>query len=220
MGEIDFVTTGRTDLTEYARERGLLTGSRLDHITEYENEGIDVRFIDMHWEDPDIEKLVSKCKRHKPDYAIAGDYSRDTDNTHLVNETADRLKNHCDNVIVVPKVESHLDNIPSYALVGYSTPSEYEGTDIGLRRYIDIDNDIHILGGTPHKQFEIIGKIWVDNVQSADSNSIHKAATMGSKYWKPDFPRWVKIDGDNAVERAYRRSVDNVIKSISIRGLF
>jgi len=207
---IDLITTGRPDLTEYAERHGYLRGARLDKLGEYEARGISVDFLDMHWKDPKPDLLLEKAAEHEPKYVVAGDYLRDRDNYVEVNERADELQNYAENVIVVPKSPGDLAFVPENAVIGYSYPTDYGGTDIPVWDYRSMDQDIHVLGGTPHGQLEALRHLGEDLVISMDTNSHHKAATIGAKAWYPDRPHWRKMEGENAVEDAYRASVQNL----------
>lgn len=218
MGNVDIITTGRVDLTAYAAGKGYLRGARLDKADRYANHGVSVDFLDMNWNDPDPDKLIQCAEEHQPKYVVAGDYLRDENNIDKVNNRASQLRGIADNVIVVPKSRGDIQHIPEWCVVGYSVPTEYGGTDIPLREYTTLPNQIHVLGGTPHRQFEIVGHLWLDNVCSIDGNSIHKAATIGAKSWHPAVPHWRKVDGKDAVERAYRESVDNLRAAYTARG--
>jgi hypothetical protein len=216
---IDLITSGRVDLTAYAGRQGFLRGARLDKSHRYYQHGVCVDFLDMDWNAPAPEALLEAAKRHRPRYTVAGDYLRDSNNIGRVNERAERLREYADNVIVVPKSPGDLRCVPEWCVVGYSVPTEYGGTDIPLREYRDISQQIHVLGGTPPRQFEIIGKLWVDAVYSVDGYSIHKAATIGAKSWHPGTPHWRKLCGPYAVERAYCLSVRNLIRAYRSRGI-
>lgn len=222
MPSVDIITTGRPDLTAYAEEYGYLRGTRLDDEPRYRREGVRVDFLDVHWEDPDFDALLEAAEWHEPKYAIAGDYLRDEDNVALVNDRADQLREHAENVIVVPKTPGDIDHVPEWCVVGYSTPSVYEGTDIPLRNYRETSHDIHILGGTPHQQHDLLGRLWLENVRSMDCNSHHKAATIGAKAWYAASPHWRKIGPEgmeNAVTEAYKTSVVNLHTDHQRRGL-
>jgi hypothetical protein len=219
MGKVDLITSGRVDLTAYAGEKGYLRGARLDKADRYERCGVAVDFLDMDWNDPDPDKLIRAAKEHRPKYVVAGDYLRDEDNAERVNDRAQKLREYAENVIVVPKSPGDLSHVPEWCVVGYSVPTEYGGTDIPLREYRDITQPIHVLGGTPHRQFDIVGRLWLDSVCSVDGNSIHKAATIGAKAWHPDVPRWRKVNGEDAIERAYKRSIDNLHAEHTARGM-
>lgn len=218
MAQVDIITSGRVDLTAYAGRKGYLRGARLDKAGQYANHGVAVDFLDMDWNNPDPEGLLAAAKSHRPRYVVAGDYLREEDNTERVNDRARRLREYADNVIVVPKSPGDFAHVPEWCVVGYSVPTEYGGTDIPLREYLSLPNQIHVLGGTPHRQFDVVSQLWLDNVCSIDGNSIHKAATIGAKAWHPAVPHWRKVDGENAVERAYKQSVDNLRATHTARG--
>jgi hypothetical protein len=218
MGKVDLITSGRVDLTAYAAEKGYLRGARLDKADRYKRCDVYVDFLDMDWNDPDPDKLIMAAEQHRPKYVVAGDYLRDEDNTDRVNDRARRLREYAKNVIVVPKSPGDFQHVPEWCVVGYSVPTEYGGTDIPLREYVGLENQIHVLGGTPHRQFDVVGHLWLDNVCSIDGNSIHKAATIGSKAWHPEVPHWRKVNGDDAVERAYKQSVNNLYAEHVARG--
>lgn len=213
----DIITTGRPDLTAYAAEFGYLRGTRLDDEPRYRRAGVRVDFVDVPLEGPDYEALLEAAAWHGPRYVVAGDY--DGSNYEAVNERARELRQHAGNVIVVPHESGDLQHVPEWCVIGYSTPSDYAATEIPLRRYRDAPQEIHILGGTPHQQHRLLGRLWVENVVSMDCNSHHKAATIGAKAWYPDDPHWRKVDGKNAVEKSYRIAVRNLHEEHERRGL-
>lgn len=215
MGRIDIITTGRPDLTAYAGDHGYLRGARLDKEARYRRAGVEVDFLDMHWEEPDFGHLLDAAEWHRPKYAIGGDY--DGENYETVHDRARRLRELADNVIVVPHEPGEVERVPEWCVVGYSVPSAYAGTDAPVWEYRD--RDVHILGGTPHGQLELLDYLGRDTVVSMDCNSHHKAATIGAKAWHPVPPHWRKVDGEDAVERAYRRAVDNLAAEHQQRGL-
>lgn len=211
---VDIITTGRPDLTAYAAGYGYLRGTRLDDEPRYRGRDVRVDFLDVHWEDPDFGALVAAAEWHRPKYAIAGDY--DGSNYDTVHDRAGRLREHAENVIIVPHAPGEVETVPEWCLVGYSTPSAYAGTDAPIWEYRG--RDVHILGGTPHQQLELLAYLDED-VVSMDCNSHHKAATIGAKAWHPESPHWRKVNGENAVERAYRRAVDNLHEEHRRRGI-
>lgn len=220
MPSVDVITTGRPDLTAYAEEYGYLRGTRLDDEPRYRRKGVRVDFLDLHWEDPDWGGLLEAAEWHEPKYAIAGDY--DGSNYETINDRARQLAEYAENVIVVPHEDGDLEHAPEWCVVGYSTPSEYAGTDIPIRQYRETSHDLHILGGTPHEQHRLLGRLWVENVVSMDCNSHHKAATIGAKAWHPARPHWRKLGPENlpnAVEQAYKLSVTNLHQEHRRRGI-
>jgi len=209
----DLITTGRPDLTAFAERYGYLRGARLDKLGEYETRNISVDFIDMHWEDPDFPAHLKACKRHRPKYAVAGDY--DGENFERVHDRARQLRECVGNVIVVPHSPGEVPRVPEWCVVGYSSPSEYAGTTAPVWEYRG--RDVHILGGTPHQQLEILAYLG-DDVVSLDCNSHHKAATIGAKAWYSESPHWRKVEDEQAVETAYQISVENMHQDHQQRG--
>lgn len=202
----DVIATARPELTDISERYGYLTGSRLDNLPPYESKGIDVDFIDMNWKNPRPKELIAACRRHNPKYAVAGDYDESGSSVDTVNERSQILLDHADNVIVVPKRSGEVEKVPPNCIVGYSVPTEYGGTKANIDEYRG--RDIHLLGGTPHKQITLTDRFG-DDVVSIDGNSYLKAATIGNKYWTKDPPRWklVKWTKEDRVKLAYENSV-------------
>lgn len=205
----DLITTGRPDLTTIAAEYGWLRGSRLDDVGRYEKRDVELDFIDLHWEDPKPEELLEAAMRHRPKYAIAGDY--DGQNYDEINERAAQLRQYAENVIVVPHEPGEVNRVPDWAIVGYSTPTKYAGTDAPVWEYYD--RDVHILGGKVDQVQELYGYLG-DEIVSIDMNSYHRAATEFAKWWGKSSPSWNKLATptarpENAV-RAYENSLLNI----------
>ena len=205
----DLITTGRQDLTAIAEQYGWLRGTRLDDLGRYEKRGIAPQFIDVHWEDPDRAALLEACRRHRPRYAIAGDY--DGENYDEINEFAADLRDHAENVIVVPHESGEVERVPEWAVVGYSSPTAYAGTDAPVWEYRG--HDVHILGGQVNQIREIYSYL-ADDVVSIDTNSHHRGATMFAKWWAGNSPMWNKtanpIPSDENVQLAYENSLINI----------
>lgn len=181
---VDIITTGRVDLTNYAEKYGWLVGTRLDGLVTYETNDMDVQFLDIHWEDPDVEKLFDAVKRHTPKYVVAGDY--DGDNYSEIHDRAKELSDYVDNVIVVPHESGEVSRVPDEYIVGYSTPSGYAETDAPIKEYFD--RDVHILGGTMNQITDIIPQLR-EEIVSIDTNTHHRDATQFGEYWSHTVPQ-------------------------------
>ena len=212
----EWMTTGRPELTEIAARYGWLRGSRLDDIGRYEMRDISLDFIDLHWEDPDFVGLLEACERHRPKYAIAGDYDGDIEE---INERADQLRPYVQNVIVVPHKPGEVSEVPDWCVVGYSTPSKYAGTDAPVWEYYG--RDVHILGGTVDQAREVLGYLG-DDVVSVDCNSHHNGATLFAKWWGKTSPSWNPLPaahpGDENPIRAYENSMLNITYTLREEG--
>jgi N-acetylglutamate synthase-like GNAT family acetyltransferase len=212
---VDIITTGRPDLCEYAHKHGWLAGTRLDAIQQYENADISPAFIDVHWEDPDRDSLLSKTMQHQPKYVVAGDY--DGDNHAEINEFASQLRQWADNVIIVPHEPGEVEEVPEWAVVGYSTPTQYEGTDAPLWEYYG--RDVHVLGGTM-PQIKLVVDHLRDDIVSLDTNTHHRDATQFGEYWSPSGRQRKQTAGtSNNIREAYQNAVLNMTYAFEQWGL-
>lgn len=212
---VDIITTGRPDLTEYAESHGWLRGCRLDAIQNYERANVSPEFIDLHWEDPKRDELLAKTIQHKPEYVIAGDY--DGENYATINDFADELRQYAENVIVVPHEPGEVEKVPEWAIVGYSTPTSYAGTDAPIWEYTG--RNVHILGGTMPQIKTVVDHLKNDIV-SLDTNTHHRDATQFGEYWTPSGRQRKKVaHTGNTVREAYENSVLNMTYAFEAWGL-
>lgn len=208
-------TTGRPDLTTYARRHDWIIGTRLDSLPAYEAAGISPDFIDVHWEDPDREGLLEACQKHTPSLVVAGDY--DGQNYETINAFADKLRQYATDVIIVPHEPGEVDRVPEWAVVGYSTPTSYAGTDAPIWEYYG--RDVHVLGGTM-AQIKMVVNHLGDNIVSLDTNTHHRDATQFGEYFTPSKPTRKRIirQGTN-IREAYENSVVNMTYTFETWGL-
>jgi len=171
--------------------------------------GVDRRGINVD------QRLVDAARRHAPRYVIAGDY--EGDNHADINDLADRLRPYAHRVIVVPHEPGEVDRVPDWATVGYSSPTQYAGTDAPIWEYRG--RDVHVLGGTIEQSIEIQRHLG-DDVVSFDCNSFHRSATQFAKWWGTSVPHWNRLpavaDADSA-ETAYRNTMLNVSYELRAR---
>lgn len=211
-------TTGRWDLTAIAARWGWLRGCRLDSLGEYEQRDISPEFIDLDWHNPQPERLLAAARRHQPEVVVAGDYGDDGNNIGQINDRARDLRRHANEVVVVPHTSGQVPHVPGWAVVGYSTPTDYGGTTAPLWEYQG--RDVHILGGTVDQILTVVDHLG-DNVLSIDTNTMHRAATQYAKWWAGSSPHWQKLPSiartDN-IHRAYRRSMAHICYALRARG--
>lgn len=204
--DIDIITTGRPDLTECAERYGWFRGCRLDALPNYERAGVHPDFIDIHWNEPDRDTLLTKCMQHNPRYAVAGDY--DGSNYERINDFADRLNRYAENVIIVPHEPGEVAKVPEWGIVGYSTPTEYAGTDAPIWEYTG--RSVHALGGTM-QQIQTVVRHLRNDLVSLDTNIHHRNATQFGEYWSRSGTQRKKIARiENTVREAYENSVLNI----------
>lgn len=210
---VDLITTGRPDLTEYAAQHGWIQGTRLDKLTQYEKAKVSPDFIDVHWVNPDRGLLLAKTMAHKPKYVVAGDY--DGSNYETINGFARQLDSYAENVIIVPHEPGEVSKVPEWAIVGYSTPTGYEGTDAPIWEYTG--RDVHVLGGTMN-QIKLVVDHLRDDIVSIDTNTMHRDATQFGEYWNTDGrQRTAKVG--NTVREAYENSILNMTYAFEQWGL-
>lgn len=206
FNNIDLITTGRPDLTQYAHSHGWLSGCRLDALQNYERANISPEFIDIHWEEPNRDGLLKACKKHEPTYAVAGDY--DGSNFTTINSFADDLNKYVENVIIVPHGEGEVEKVPDEYVVGYSTPSGYAETDAPIEEYKN--HKIHVLGGTMNKLNSITTTLY-DEIISIDTNTHHRDATQFGEYWSKTVPQRKKMPtNQRCVREPYENAVVNM----------
>jgi len=121
---------------------------------------------------------------------------------------------------VVPHEPGDLDHVPDWAVVGYSTPTQYAGTDIPVWEYHG--HDVHILGGTIDEMLNVYGYL-ADDVVSLDCNSFHRGATSFAKWWGHSTPSWNKLAAavprpENAI-RAYENTMANLHCKLRAEGI-
>ncbi len=212
---IDIITTGRPDLTEYAEKHGWVRGCRLDAIKNYERAGVSPEFIDIHWEEPDRDTLLTKAMQHEPEYVIAGDY--DGENYETINDFGSQLRQFAENVIIVPHKPGEVEKVPEWAIVGYSTPTAYAGTEAPIWEYYN--RDVHILGGTMNNIKLVIDHLG-GNVVSLDTNTMHRDATQYGEYWSISKPNRKKHASTlPCIRETYENSVLNMTYAFEQWGL-
>jgi len=212
---VDIITTGRPDLTAYAESYGWLRGTRLDELSRYERNGVSPAFIDVHWDDPDRDRLLAKAMQHQPKYVIAGDY--DGENYETINDFGQQLRQYAENVIIVPHEPGEVARVPEWAVVGYSTPTGYEGTDAPIWEYTG--RDVHILGGTMGQIQTVVNHLR-DSIVSIDTNTMHRDATQFGEYWSLSQPqRKPTATVTTSVREAYENSVLNMTYAFDQWGL-
>jgi hypothetical protein len=180
-----------------AYEAGWLLGMRSDSSATT----LPQTFIDIDYKRPNFEKHLEVVAKYNPKYATVPDLSdTETSNADVDRalKQAERLQQHCEIVLIVPKLSEQLTLIPPEYAIGYSIPTSYGGAkylpwELAGRR-------IHILGGSPRKQMETYLHLSpVAEVMSADGNYAQLMATRYGEYWKRD--RWLEHPGVKKKEK-------------------
>jgi ribosomal protein L24E len=198
-----------------AYRAGFTVGIREDYDyqqEQYSSLNLPVEMLDNDFRNPDLERFREQVTRHRPQIAVLGDTDDPEEMHHLLGVAADLQTRFSGlRVVVVPKSRRALDVIPrdSDVVVGYSngyadrTADEFtEPEDWGGR-------DVHILGGSPPTQWDVIQRLAQTettladygagvsssptNVVGLDWNGLYAVALKG-EYWHHESPHWRPAD--------------------------
>jgi hypothetical protein len=142
-------------------------------------------FIDNKWENYNHEHHLSVVAQYKPKYATCLDLLTEAQCAALnlpyidfdtIMGYAEQLSNYAENVILIPKYDC-IDDIPEKYMLGYSIPSTYGGTPLPFQRFIG--KRVHLLGGSPRKQWEFY-TMAPETIVSVDTNYICKISKYGA----------------------------------------
>jgi GNAT superfamily N-acetyltransferase len=185
-------------LAEVARLSGMTYGTR--HIDKPIGWPF---FLDVEWErfkkNPDEwAKYMALVNQYHPVAAMCVDYEQPEQRETLHKQIADLRAAGVLRVMVCPKFNGAIVDIPADCIVAVSVPSSYAGF---LPRFSDLKGRmVHLLGGTPQKQKDIMVKIagHGGKVISTDGNSHQQASKFGAFYsdgkWRFDPRKMQKLD--------------------------
>lgn len=132
---------------------------------------VDFPFIN---EDATFSDHLKAVKELQPTLTVAPDIERGREREDVI-EKADRLLEHADDVIIVPK-DCHPSDVPDRFRVGLTVGSFGSMAPWGAFEYRDCES-IHILGGTPTQQLSVV-KLGL-NIDSMDSYTLGVRAQYG-----------------------------------------
>jgi hypothetical protein len=178
---------------------------------------VPLTFADQDWKRPDRAKYMACLMRHRPALATVLDWEHPEQLAEVLSWAEEAARHVSEAVLVVPKVPGGVGDIP-LAVAGkevrlaYSVPTSYGGSPLGLWELKG--RPVHLLGGSPHRQFQIWQYLKAE-VKSMDGNMIKKYATSRCCYWtreKSAKGHWQVLDGfdGNGPLECVRRSCVNV----------
>ncbi|WP_254538735.1 DUF6610 family protein [Halomarina litorea] len=180
-----------------AAHLGFLPGFREDCTYQQSSLcGLDlsVGMLDNDFRNPDLERYVERVIEYEPEVAVIGDAYDATEAETYVRTIRDvETRVPGTEFVIVPKCRSAIEAIPDEIVLGYSRgyadrlahefsdPVDWRG-----RR-------VHILGGSPPKQLEVIDQLTQPTLTGAppadivglDWNGLHRGAQFG-EFWTPD----------------------------------
>lgn len=169
---------------ESCRVAGIAYGSRHDDkIRAWPT------MIDINWKRYDWGKYLEILKVHKPIMAMVADYELPEQKETMLKQVQDLRDLGILRIMVCPKFDNAIADIPSDCVIAISVPSKYAGYIPPMAQLAG--KKVHLLGGSPVKQREYFMKINGAGgaVISIDGNS-HTSAD--GRLWKQgrwQFPR-------------------------------
>lgn len=169
-------------LAMIAQNYGIGIGARLPG--RYYVERLD--FADCHWKNFRYEPWYDAIERARPLTAVLPDILEPSDLDRTLQIASNVAHLVSDALIIVPKCDVFSDlprtvgNKPVW--IGYSVPSRYGASPLPLWMYQGWP--IHLLGGSPTQQFELMYYL---DVRQADGTAIISAAKHGTywdRYWR------------------------------------
>lgn len=175
--KVIYCAGGTRQTSTIAVNTGFLYGSQLPGYTYFKP-----FFADQDWKNPDRERYMESLKELRPFMASVLDLERENQFDEVLS-WAEEASNYVEKVIIVPKVEKLLSEIPfkingKEVILGYSVPTKYGGTDIPGVKFGD--RKVHLLGGLPHYQL-LLYKYF--NVYSIDNNYILLKGIKYNCFW-------------------------------------
>lgn len=176
--DLIYCADGNPAFAQAAIEAGWLYGAKIPSTIYHP-----IYFADQDWKKPNEEKYIKALELHRPRVCTVLDWEH-PEQFGEVMRWAERASKYCQKVIIIPKVPGLVEEIPQMIcgkeiIIGYSVPTSYGGSPIGLWEIGD--RPVHLLGGSPQKQIELANYL---RVVSCDGNMAHKQAHK-CRAWTP-----------------------------------
>ncbi|MDS0296695.1 DUF6610 family protein [Halogeometricum luteum] len=176
---------------------GFLPGFREDctyQQSQFDTLNCPVGMLDNDFRNPDLDRYVNRVLEYEPDVGIIGDAY----NTAEAQSYVDAIREFQGSLpetefIIVPKCRAAIEAIPDDIVLGYSRGY----ADTLAHEFSDpVDwrgRRVHILGGSPPKQLEVIEQLTQPtlmgdppaDIVGLDWNGLHRGAQFG-EFWTAD----------------------------------
>ena len=180
-----------------AYKLGFLPGFREDcgyQQSQYQDLDIPVGILDNDFRNPDLDRYVARFFEHEPQVGVIGDVYELGDVGEYVAAARMIQASYPDaELVIVPKCREVIDMIPDNLVLGYS-----RGHADRLAHEFSEPTDwrgcrIHILGGSPPKQWDVIEQLTRPtltdeppaDIVGLDWNGLHRGAQFG-EFWTSD----------------------------------
>lgn len=184
------VRGGSKSAIECCVETGVPYGVRED----YKSYAPNIFMIDFDWTKPVTaqrwQRYLQKIRDLKPMKAMVPDYESPAQKEALLQYIEDVRKTGVSEVMVCPKFEGAVKDIPDWCTVAISVPTRDKET----QKYAGwlpqpeevIGRRLHLLGGHPDQWAALENIVYVrSRVASIDGNNMFRKAGL-AQYWKPE----------------------------------
>lgn len=194
------VAGNNTKWPALCREAGIAYGSRHDDTIRAWP-----AMVDINWKKYDWDCYLAILAQHKPLMAMVADYERPEQKDLMLKQVQDLRDLGILRIMVCPKFDTAVADIPNDCVIAISIPSKYAGYLPPLSQLKN--KQVHLLGGTPDKQRNYLLKIHGvgARVISADGNS---HATADGRIWQSG--RWMKNNSRTGYYENVRLSMGNI----------
>lgn len=139
--------------------------------------------IDIQWKHYDWQAYLALVQKHMPVQAMVADYEHPDQCDLMLSQVADLKALGLLRVLVCPKFDGAVRDIPPDCIVAISVPSRYAGFIASdLKEYAG--RKVHLLGGKPRQWLDLIPKLTGIGAQviSVDGSSHEVAAKVGTHF--------------------------------------
>ncbi len=180
MRELDVIycAAGNKAAHEVAREEGWRLGAQLSARAGAVPSPC--FFADQNWKNPDRAFYMRKLAQYRPDWATVLDLEQPSQLAEVLDWAAEAEQHVKRGVIVIPKCDV-IDLIPERYRLGFSVPTSHGKTTLPFVKFLG--RDVHLLGGAPHVQMEILWRSPDAQVRSVDLNMQQKMAFERCLVW-------------------------------------
>lgn len=220
--DLIYCADGNRRFARIAIEAGFLYGAQLPKTIYFAP-----YFADQDFKRPRYTGYIRSLRKWKPYLASVLDIMelRRLDE-YLMR--AEEVSQFCEEVMLIPKVNGIIKQLPreingKRVRLGYSVPTRFGGTTVPVSEFQDWP--VHLLGGSPNKQFELSKEM---NVVSCDGNYAQLMSRYNQFFYperyhparNPIWPTLLEFHGEkwgdgsataDAPYEAFRRSCKNIM---------
>lgn len=176
--KVIYCAAGNPTMQRIAASEGWLLGAQLA-----KNAGAipqNCYFADQDFKHPDRDLYMKKLRGVKPNWATVLDIDRPAQLAEVLDWAAEAEQYVKEGIIVIPKCDV-ISQIPERYRIGFSVPTSFGATPLPFIAFLG--RDIHLLGGSPQRQMEIVWRSPDAQVRSVDLNMQQKMAFERCLVW-------------------------------------